>query len=320
MAGGELKLAMLGLVEGNGHPFSWSAIVNGQYDAAVMAECGYPVIPQYLAANADRLGIDGARVTHVWCDNPAHAEQVSKASCVATVVDRPTDVIGHVDAVFIATDIGSEHIARAKPFIDAGIPTFIDKPLADNRDDLQQFIRWYRSGKRIMSTSCMRYAQEILALKNADIGELRLATAFTCKSWERYGIHALEGLYPLIGSGIVSVRNVGVEHRDCVRLTHRSGADAQLWAYYDAFGGFGAYQLIGTKGYAAAKFADSFSAFKTQLQVFINYLKNDYHSPFAVEETFELIATIVAARESRSQGGREVALTDIVSADDLPKR
>lgn len=320
MASGDLKLAMLGMVEGNGHPFSWSAIVNGQYDAAVMAECGYPVIPQYLAANADKLGIPGARVTHVWCDNPADAAKVSKASCVPTVVDRPTDVIGHVDAVFIATDIGSEHIERARPFIEAGIPTFVDKPLADNREDLQQFIRWVRAGKRIMSTSCMRYAKEILDMKNVDIGDMRLATAFTCKSWERYGIHALEGLYQLIGSGIVSVRNVGIDNRDRVMLTHRTGVDSQLWAYYDAFGGFGAYQLFGTKGYAHAKFADSFSAFKAQLQVFVNYLQNGYRSPFAVEETFELIATIVAACESRKQAGKEIALTDIVSADDLPKR
>ena len=30
--------------------------------------------------------------------------------------------VGKVDAVIIATDIGSEHVRRAKPFIEAGIP------------------------------------------------------------------------------------------------------------------------------------------------------------------------------------------------------
>ena len=45
-----IRLAMLGMVEGNGHPFSWSAIINGRYDAEAMARCGYPVIPQYLGA------------------------------------------------------------------------------------------------------------------------------------------------------------------------------------------------------------------------------------------------------------------------------
>ena len=29
-----IRLAMLGMVDGNGHPFSWSAIINGRYDPA----------------------------------------------------------------------------------------------------------------------------------------------------------------------------------------------------------------------------------------------------------------------------------------------
>ena len=32
-----IRLAMLGMVDGNGHPYSWSAILNGRYDAAAMA-------------------------------------------------------------------------------------------------------------------------------------------------------------------------------------------------------------------------------------------------------------------------------------------
>lgn len=45
-----LKLAFLGMNEGNGHAFSWSAIINGRYDPEKMKECGYPVIYEYLSA------------------------------------------------------------------------------------------------------------------------------------------------------------------------------------------------------------------------------------------------------------------------------
>ncbi len=47
---GSIKLAMLGLgmVEGNGHPYSWRATINGGYDGQAMSECGYPVISEYL--------------------------------------------------------------------------------------------------------------------------------------------------------------------------------------------------------------------------------------------------------------------------------
>ena len=44
----ELRLGVVGLSEGNGHPYSWSAIFNG-CDMSFMKDCGFPVIPGYLA-------------------------------------------------------------------------------------------------------------------------------------------------------------------------------------------------------------------------------------------------------------------------------
>ena len=84
-----LRLAMLGMVEGNGHPYSWSAIINGRYDRVSMEECGYPVIPQYLGAqNPKALGIEGARVTHVWCEEGERALHVARACFIENVVER----------------------------------------------------------------------------------------------------------------------------------------------------------------------------------------------------------------------------------------
>ena len=193
-----IRLAMLGMFDGNGHPFSWSAIINGRYDRKVIADCGYPVIGEYLNAQpAADLGIDGAQVTHVWCDDPAQSRQVAAAAYIPNIVERPEDVIGHVDAVIIATDIGHEHVNRARPFIDAGLPVFIDKPLTDHRDGLKRFTEWHDQRKPFQSSSCMRYAREFADLRNRlpEVGELRAVTVLMAKSWERYGIHALESVY-----------------------------------------------------------------------------------------------------------------------------
>ena len=43
-----IRIGMLGMTEGNAHPFSWSAMINGCYDHELMAEyCKtlYPSIP-----------------------------------------------------------------------------------------------------------------------------------------------------------------------------------------------------------------------------------------------------------------------------------
>ena len=45
----KLRFAMLGMIDGHGHPWSWSAIVNG-FDLQKLAACPYPVIPQYRGA------------------------------------------------------------------------------------------------------------------------------------------------------------------------------------------------------------------------------------------------------------------------------
>ena len=39
---------MLGMVEENGHPFSWSAIINGRFDPAIIRDAGYGMISDYL--------------------------------------------------------------------------------------------------------------------------------------------------------------------------------------------------------------------------------------------------------------------------------
>lgn len=44
------------------------------------------------------------------------------------LVDKPEEMIGKVDAMLIEAVDGTVHWDRAKPFLEAGIPCFIDKP------------------------------------------------------------------------------------------------------------------------------------------------------------------------------------------------
>lgn len=309
-----IRIAMLGMVEGNGHPYSWSAIINGDYDAKAMAECGYPAIPVYLDPQPkSNLGIPGAQVTHIWCDNPEDANGVAAATYIPNVVENPEDVIGNVDAVIIATDVGHEHVERARPFIEANIPTFIDKPLTDNIKDLNTFIDWQRAGKPIMSTSCMRYARECAELRgrmNA-IGEPRLITTTMAKSWERYGIHAIETIYPFLApGGYESVRHSGTTDHNIVHLHHTDNVEIVIAVIDDMFGAYGHVNLYGTTGSDSTKFADTFHAFKSQLEAFVSFVRTGT-SPVPFDETIEQIKIVIAAIKSREQGGTCIRLEDL---------
>jgi predicted dehydrogenase len=308
-----IRLAMLGMVDGNGHPYSWSAIING-YDPGEMAKCPFDRIPAYLNRQPkETLQIPGARVTHIWTDNPADAGQVARASLIPNVVKRPEDVIGEVDAVIIATDKGHEHVERCRPFVEAGLPIFVDKPLVDNEADLRTFTDWVAGGARIMSSSSMRYTKEFAPYRESthNLGELRLVTISTAKSWERYGIHALEAIYPILGPGFISARNTGSFDRNVVHLKHRRGLDAVVVATADMNGGFGVLQLCGTAGHVQTASGDTFYAFKSQLEAFIRYLRTGQR-PFPFEETSELMKLVIAGIRSREQGGQEIFLKDIL--------
>ncbi len=308
----EIRLAMLGMIEGNGHPYSWSAIING-YNPDKMASCAYPVIAQYLGKQPlEMVRIPGARVTHIWTDNPSDAPKVAAASKIENVVSKPEDVIGKVDAVIIATDDGNDHVGRVAPFVEASLPVFIDKPLAINLPDLKQFIAWQKAGAKILSTSGMRYMPEMKLVKECceETGDLCWITSFTCNTWERYGIHALEAISPRLGPGFISAQTNHQEGSDIVHLTHKSGTQVTIAAIHDAYGSFGTVHVYGTKGQLTLTLRDTYTAFREQLISFIDMLRTG-QPPLPFEQTVELMAVIIAGIRSRVQNGRSVKLEEI---------
>ncbi|MEI6084898.1 MAG: oxidoreductase [Verrucomicrobiota bacterium] len=244
---------------------------NGYDRDRLTRECPFPGIPAYLnQVPAETLTIPGATVTNICCT---------------------------VDGGFTA-----EHVERCRPFIAAGLPVFVDKPLTDNAPDLRVFQDWIAAGKQIMSSNCMRYAKEFAPYRasTSELGALRFVSITTPKSWERYGIHALESNYPILGPGFLSARNI-------VHLKHRCGADVVVMATGDMAGSFGCLQLCATAGHTAVAFGDSYFAFKAQLVVFIEFLRTGVR-PFPFAETSELMRLVIAGIRSRNEGGREVLL------------
>ncbi|MEN8251827.1 MAG: Gfo/Idh/MocA family oxidoreductase, partial [Bacteroidota bacterium] len=153
--GNILKLGIIGMSEGNGHPYSWSAIINGDFNREEMNNCGFAGIPIYLEANSDTLGINDVQVTHVWTQDKNLSTHIAKASGIRNVVDSMEDMIGEVDAVLLARDDPENHVKMARPFLDADIPVFIDKPLAITKEDLEYFKQQNELGKLLMSSSSM---------------------------------------------------------------------------------------------------------------------------------------------------------------------
>jgi predicted dehydrogenase len=131
------------------------------------------------------------------------------------IVDRPEDMIGKIDAVMIESQEGATHLKMAKPFLSAGIPTFIDKPFASSLGDAKALGALAKDNDApLFSTSSLRYALEVQEVRSegAKYGGVVGADAYSPASLHprnpglfHYGIHGVETLYALMGPGCRAV-------------------------------------------------------------------------------------------------------------------
>ena len=172
--------------DGNGHPYSWSAICNG-YSPVDMAACEFPVIPQYLSEQSwPEARLSDLEVSYVWTQDRVISDKIAKASLIPNIVGMPEEMIGKIDGLLLARDDAKNHLKIAAPFLKAGIPIYIDKPIALNIDALDTIYDLQKYDGQIFSCSALRFAKEFQLtpeqknkmLKPEDLGE---TIAFLCQ-------------------------------------------------------------------------------------------------------------------------------------------
>ncbi|WP_343703765.1 Gfo/Idh/MocA family oxidoreductase [Chitinophaga sp.] len=304
-----IRTGIIGMSSGNAHPYSWSAIINGVFDGEEITRVGYPGVTAYLHANQDTLGIPAARVTHVWAQSADIAESIASAAGIPHVAARLEDMIGQVDAVILARDDPEHHREMAEPFISAGIPIFIDKPLTISRDDLAWFTEQVAKGRFIMSCSSMRYAAECSSARANlhTLGPIELVTAVGKKDWVKYGVHMLEAVFALLNDPRpLAVTHTGKAGQDMVTLEFENGVRAGIHLFMDITPTF-QLSVFGHNGWRLVEMTNFYAMFRDNIIEFIRSVQEGKpRLPF--EKTAAIIHTLIAARESLEQGGKKIHL------------
>lgn len=295
--------------EGNAHPYSWSAIINGYFDGNEISEIGFPAVAGYLKANQQTLGIDGVDVTHVWTQDRSTSESIARVARIGHVVSRAEEMIDQVDAIILARDDAKNHLSMAKPFIEAGIPVFIDKPLAVTKEDLEYFAHQDAKGKLIMSCSSLRYSNECLTAKQdlQSLGKLELVTAVGKKDWIKYGVHLLEGIFMLLDDpDPVSVKHIGKEGKDIVHVQIENNIQVVVYLFMDIVP-VSQISLFGQEGWKTIEIKNSYSMFRDNILEFIRSVREG-RSRIPFNTTEKIIRTLIAAKESLEQDGKTIYL------------
>jgi len=189
-----LKAGIIGLSNGNGHPYSWSAICNG-YNIIEMSKCPFPAIPKYLNSQKwPKDQLKGIHISHIWTQNPEISENIAKAAYIPNVVNKYSDLLNEIDILLLARDDAENHLEMSVPFLNSGIPVFIDKPLACSEADAIKMLENQVFDYQIFTCSALRYAKDIL-LNKSDLestGKIRFIQAAAPKSWHTYAAHIIE--------------------------------------------------------------------------------------------------------------------------------
>jgi hypothetical protein len=296
-----LRFGILGMSEGNGHPYSWSAIFNG-YDRTAMAACPFPIIPEYLSRQsfpADTI-VDAA-VTHVWTQDRQISEHIAAAALIERVVTDPCHMIGEVDAILLARDDAERHEEFATPFLQAGLPIYIDKPLALSVASAERLYALQKMDGQIFTCSALAYAKEFApdAGALAALGPLQRVEATTVKDWDRYAIHVIEPLYRLLANhhGVPQAGRVAGNMRRQLDLVWPSGLTGSVITLGTASGEI-SICLEAEMGSLRLIFQDTFAAFRAALLHFTDIVLGRRPSQER-DDVLNIIRLVEAGRTNR---------------------
>lgn len=302
------SIGIIGLSEGNGHPFSYGSIING-YSPEGLAASGWPGIYEYVRRrHASEFGLDGWTITHAWTQDPESTKRLCAACRIPQSVGDYRELLGKVDAIIIARDDHETHFQMSWPFLEAGIPVFVDKPLSLDVSELRGLKPYLEKGQ-LMSCSGMRYSRELDEPRAnlAAYGLLKLIRGAIVLSWEKYGVHLLEAALAITPARPVSVRMLPAEHASAVvRLD--DGVLFQIDALGECARTF-RLEIFGTQRTEAFDITDNFSMFRRMLWQFTESIRTG-RPAIPPDRTLEIMRVLIAGRMARNEN-REVLLNEL---------
>lgn len=232
------------------------------------------------------------------------------------IVDSIEALLDRVDVVLLETNDGQRHLEQVLPVLEAGKPVFVDKPIAASlADAVRIFDAAEEHGVPLFSASSLRYAKNALAVRRGEqIGEVVGATTYSPALLEPhhpdlfwYGIHGVELLYTVMGTGCETVTRVSTDGTDVVVGTWADGRIGTFRGMRTGphdYGGtaFGAEEIVPLGPYQGYEplVKDILAFFKTG------------EPPVSREETLEIYAFMAAADASKRQGGAPVRIQRVL--------
>lgn len=267
---------------------------------------GFKVVAAYPTAGSSDLPSSINRIA-------GFTEEIRKQG--AEIVNSIDELLKKTDVILLETVDGRKHLEQVAPVLKAGKRVFIDKPIAASLKDAIAIFDLAKKYKTPMfSSSSVRYITGAKEIEEGKIGKVLGADTYGPATIEKthpdmfwYGIHGIEALFALMGTGCKSMVRIYTADTDVLVGTWQDGRIGTYRGTRTGKGDFGG-TVLGEKG---NEVLGEFKGYNPLLEKIIEFFRTGI-APVKPEETLEIVAFMEAADESKLKGGGTVELETIM--------
>jgi predicted dehydrogenase len=266
---------------------------------------GYKVVAAYPNGTDDILD---------WKNRiPEFTEEVKNQG--VEIVDSLADMLDKVDVVLLTCIDGNKHLEQALPVFKAGKRMFIDKPFAGSLSDAIAIVEAARQyDVPMFSSSSLRYIDGGKEISGGNVGKVIGANAYSPAPIEEhhpdlfwYGVHGVEILFTLMGTGCKRVQRTFTESTDVVVGIWEDDRVGCFRGIREGKTGYGG-TVFGEDGISEV---DEYQGYNPLLEKIAEFFDTG-EVPVSAEETLEIFAFMQAADESKIRGGVPIDIASVM--------
>lgn len=231
------------------------------------------------------------------------------------IVNSIEQMLKKVDVVLLTCIDGNKHLEQALPVLKAGKRVFIDKPFAGSLSDAYAIVEAAKHyNVPMFSSSSLRYIDGAKEIAEGKIGKVIGAETYSPAHIEEhhpdlfwYGVHGVEILFTIMGTGCKSVKRTFTENTDVVVGIWE---DDRIGCYRGIREGKGSYggTVFGEEGIAVL---GKYQGYSPLLEKITEFFSTGI-VPVTAEETLEIFAFMQAAEESKMKGGISIDIESVM--------
>lgn len=295
-----LRLSAIGLE--TTHGYIYPAMLNG-YDPHLF-RANSPELVSSIFPTGGRPSVESdVRVVACYDPDEGLAQRVAEACLIERVCPTLDEALKNVDGVLVLSGDAQVHRAQASPALEAGLPTFVDKPFTQTRADAEALAELAdRCSAPMFCTSALRFAPQTVALRERlarSVGTPLVAHSIGTGEYDTYAVHSLEILFGLWGGGVTQIRGSGQPGFETAQLDYADGRRA-IWQVCQPMAWQFHLAVYGTAGMdeALVVFGDRYTIFRETAAQMVEFVQRRA-SPVPIDQTLEIVRLLEAVRNSQ---------------------